>query len=98
MRQLTEEDAIEASYEASDEKWRSAAEDRIDTLARRGNPFTSEDVIRYLDYRGLETPNMCALGSMFRRRQNAGIIKPVGWLTATRKERHHAPIRVWRGI
>lgn len=91
------ERAIEASYAAANEDWRIMAERRIAELALRKLPFTSEDIIRYLEYRGLETPDMRALGGIFKRYANSNEIKQVGWREATRIERHHAPIRVWRG-
>lgn len=91
------EKSIEASYWGSNEDWRIMAERRIAELALRKLPFTSEDIIRYLEYRGLETPDMRALGGVFKRYANSNEIKHVGWKEATRKERHHAPIRVWRG-
>ena len=91
------ERAIEASYEAADKDWKLIAERRIAELALRKLPFTSEDIIRYLEYRGLETPDMRALGGIFRKYANSKEIKHVGWKEATRKERHLAPIRVWRG-
>jgi hypothetical protein len=92
------ERSIECCYEASNENWRVMAERRIAQLALRKTPFTSEDIIRYLEYRGLETPDTRALGGIFRKYANSNEIKQVGWSQATRKERHHAPIRVWRGV
>lgn len=91
------ERAIGCCYEASDKDWKLIAERRIAELALRKTPFTSEDIIRYLEYRGLETPDMRALGGVFNKYKNSKEIKSVGWTIATRKERHNAPIRVWRG-
>lgn len=91
------EQAIEASYWAAKEDWRNAAEKRMDELSKRRTPFTSEDIIRYLEFRGLETPNLSALGGMFKSRSSRKLIKPVGWQMATRKARHNAPLRVWVG-
>ena len=93
----TVENAIEGCYEAADKDWRIMAERRITELALRKLPFTSEDIIRYLEYRGLETPDMRALGGVFLKYAHANEIKQVGWQTATRKDRHRAPIRVWKG-
>ena len=90
--------AIEGCYEKADNDWKIMAERRISQLALRKTPFTSEDVIRFLEYRGLETPDMRALGGVFNRYKNTKEIKAVGWSIATRKERHNAPIRVWRGV
>lgn len=92
------ERAIEASYCAANSDWRIMAERRIAELALRKLPFTSEDIIRYLEYRGLETPDMRALGGVFLKYAHANEIKQVGWQTATRKDRHRAPIRVWKGV
>lgn len=91
------ERSIGCCYEAADKDWKIMAERRIAELALRKIPFTSEDIIRYLEYRGLETPDMRALGGIFRKYANSKEIKHVGWKEATRKERHLAPIRVWRG-
>lgn len=92
------ERSIEASYWGANHDWRTMAERRISELALRKLPFTSEDIIRYLEFRGLETPNLRALGGVFLKYANANEIKQVGWKEATRKARHRAPIRVWRGI
>ena len=92
------ERVIEGCYYKSDKDWRTVAEKRMDQLIKRKNTFTSEDIIRFLEFRGLETPDMRALGGLFIRRHHAKEIKQVGWLSATRKERHGAPIRVWRGV
>lgn len=91
------ERSIGCCYEAADKDWRIMAERRIAELALRKLPFTSEDIIRYLEYRGLETPDMRALGGIFLKYSKANEIKQVGWKTATRKDRHYAPIRVWKG-
>lgn len=93
----TVERSIGCCYEAADKDWKLMAERRIAQLALRKMPFTSEDIIRYLEYRGLETPDMRALGGIFLKYANSKEIKSVGWTIATRKERHNAPIRVWRG-
>jgi len=91
------ERAIGCCYEAANKDWKIMAERRIAELALRKLPFTSEDIIRYLEFRGLETPDARALGGLFLKYANANEIKQVGWKEATRKERHRAPIRVWRG-
>lgn len=92
------EQDIARCYYSADKDWRIMADRRISQLALRRVPFTSEDIIRFLEFRGLETPDMRALGGVFKARANAKEIKPVGWQMATRKERHRAPIRIWRGI
>lgn len=91
------EEAIAKSYWAANKDWRQVAEKRINQLSKRRHPFTSEDIIRYLEFRGLETPNLSALGGIFMSHSRAGAIKQAGWQTATRKERHKAPLRVWVG-
>lgn len=91
------ERAIGCCYEAADKDWKLIAERRIAELALRKIPFTSEDIIRFLEWRGLETPDMRALGGIFLKYSKANEIKQVGWKTATRKDRHYAPIRVWKG-
>lgn len=91
------ERAIGCCYEAADKDWKLMAERRIAQLALCKTPFTSEDIIRFLEFRGLETPDMRALGGIFLKYANSKEIKQVGWKESTRKERHRAPIRVWRG-
>lgn len=91
------EQAIAQSYWAANKDWRQVAEKRIGQLAKRRHPFTSEDIIRYLEFRGLETPNLSALGGVFMSKSKAKEIVQVGWQMATRKERHKAPLRVWVG-
>lgn len=91
------DEIIEAAYWAAKNDWRNAAEKRMDQLSKKRVPFTSEDIIRYLEYRRLETPNLSALGGMFKSRYSRKQIVPIGWQMATRKTRHNAPLRVWVG-
>ena len=92
------EQSVTAVYEAANHDWKTMAERRISELVIKKVPFTSEDIIRYLEFRGLETPDMRALGGMFMSRSRANEIRQCGWTTATRKERHKSPIRIWRGV
>lgn len=91
------ETAIARSYWAANKDWRKVAEKRINQLSKRRHPFTSEDIIRYLEFRGLETPNLSALGGVIRNKSRSNEIVQIGWQMASRKERHKAPLRVWVG-
>ena len=88
--------AIEEAYAAANEKWKENAEKRLYYLAKRRLFFTSEDILSYLDAKGIKTRNNSALGAIMRNAARNGIIEPAGYETAVRASRHKAPIRKWK--
>ncbi|RCK68310.1 hypothetical protein DT076_16825 [Desertihabitans brevis] len=67
-------------------------------LAKGGVDFTAEDVRRVLVLAGVgepHSPNL--LPSVFGSLASQRLIEPAGWTRATRRSRHAATLRVWRG-
>lgn len=61
--------------------------------ARRGCRFTSEDVRRWCELRGFETPVPKAWGGVFLKASRRGLIQKTG--TAIAKQRHGSPCPQW---
>lgn len=89
---------IEQAEENADKAWKEAAHRRVRYLAKNKRHFTSEDVITWLDKRGYKTKDNRALGAIMQHYQKEGWIKAHGWTEASRKTRHHAPVRVWHSL
>lgn len=75
--------------------WRRLAYGMLEEFcrARRGCRFTSEDVRRWCELRGFDTPVPKAWGGPFLRASRRGLIKKTG--TAIAKERHGSPCPQW---
>jgi hypothetical protein len=78
--------------------WLSEAETIILKLAQTGKFFTSDNVIEQLNDKGITTHNNSALGGVFLRLKNSGVIEPCGYRLSKRRSRHKAPVRIWRGV
>lgn len=83
--------------ENANDEWKAVAERRVRYLASKRVPFTSEDVINYLNEKGYKTHNNSALGAIMLRSSKDGRIVKLGWEEARRKSRHGAPVRIWIG-
>ena len=82
----------------ANDEWKAVADRRVRYLAARQKPFTSEDVINYLNEKGYKTHNNSALGAIMLRYSKEGRIKKLGWQQSKRKSRHSAPVRIWIGF
>lgn len=97
QRERLVSEGIEASYRNANTVWKAAAAARIAYLAKRVSRFTSDDVIEFLDRRGITTGNNSALGAIFRSAQRMGMITNTGSFKESRRpQQHNAPVRVWR--
>lgn len=88
------DEGVEAVLTSTDLEWRIAAERRIAALASSGEGFTSEDVTRVVGV----PPSPNAVGAVIRAAAVRGVIRPVGFTTATRPSQHSATLRVWEGV
>jgi hypothetical protein len=90
--------AAEAALAVTPKEWQAAARDAVADLAMRGTPFTTDDVLAFLEADptlpagGVETR---ALGAVMRKAQKDGWITPGGYVTSTRRESHQRPKRLW---
>ena len=74
--------------------WREQVADAIAGLAQTGIPFTS-DAVRELVPAEPRHPN--SWGAAFLIASREGVIVPAGFVSAVRKPRHSAILRVWTG-
>jgi hypothetical protein len=93
------DEAIKLALERArklDQEWCETAYGLVYALAKKGEPFTSEDVTDELGPPpGGSDPR--ALGGILRAAREAKLIMATGWTSARRKSRHKAPIRIWKG-
>lgn len=80
------------------EQWKAGVARVIAILARRGEPFTNDDVRAEADQRMLGEPTHCnAWGAAMSTARKRGVIQAVGYTTSTQVSRHGAIVRQWRG-
>lgn len=83
-----------AADEAAGEWWRRIADQAIRAIARRGLPFTADDLV---DRTGLpEAANPRAMGARFTSAHRDGVIRLVGY-AMSRPSCRGAVVRVWQG-
>lgn len=87
--------AIERARRGSSAAWIEAANAAVRGLARRGMPFTADDVWE-LCAPGTREPR--ALGSVMMRAAKSGIIRKVGYVQSRRASRHCGPVAQWVGV
>jgi len=82
--------------DALDPEWSDTAFGMLQEFCtvRRGCLFTSEDVRRWCDIRGFETPVAKAWGHIMLRGARTGLIVKVGYTVA--KQRHGSPCPQWK--
>lgn len=82
--------------ECADPVWVDRARETIAGLARRGKPFTSEDVLAHV---GSSTADNRALGGLFRAARIFRIITPTGRVVPARRPiRNSGLVREWVGL
>lgn len=93
-------DGIEANLAAATAPHRVTYRDHVEAIladfSRQGTEFTAEDV-RKLIPDGVEPHSYNVLPSLIRLFSTRGAIEAVGWVAATRPERHGSVNRVWKG-
>jgi hypothetical protein len=89
-------EGIEASFFHADTDWKRAAADRVYWLAKHRHEFTADDVIEFLDAKGITTGNNSALGAIMQAAQRMGIITNSGHFKESRRPvQHSKPLRIW---
>lgn len=86
----------DAALHAAHPYWRVYAEDAIERLARRGEPFTADDLHREAGDQ-LASASNSAIGGLFARAAKRGLIVHCGYTTSTRPEAHGRVLRQWKG-
>lgn len=88
--------ALKRVERAADRAWLDNARQAVERLAYERKPFTSESVLCITGYP--PKGDHRALGTVFRRVQRLGLIKPTGRYPMSKSfSRHRAPIREWVG-
>lgn len=90
------QNSIDQAYESANLKWREEAEKRLYYLAKRRKFITSDDILNYLDAKGVKTRNNSALGAIMQAAARSGVLVQAGYCESRRKSRHKAPIRLWK--
>lgn len=76
-------------------EWRTALRHVVETLARRGGEFSTDDVWSRLDG---QPPEPRVLGATMMSLARAGVIRRTGkWVPSARPECHARPVAVWEG-
>jgi hypothetical protein len=91
--QLKIEGMFAADRAASDD-WKSRWDEAIGYLARRGAPFTADDV---REIAGDPTDHPNATGARFLAAARAGLIRRVGYRKATHEGAHARMVSEWVG-
>lgn len=93
-------DGIAANLAAATAPHRLTYREHVDAIlsefSRREREFTAEDVRKRVPD-GVEPHSYNVLPSLIRVWSRRGAIEAVGWVAATRPERHGSVNRVWRG-
>lgn len=94
--QILRDESIKRAEEGASREWLDEAFSIIESLAQRGNKFTTDDVWPLLT---VETHEPRALGAVMSRAHRMGLIKPTyGWKQSTRPASHSRPLRVWEPV
>lgn len=97
---MSQTDFFTAKYEAiaqaddhADQQWRHDAFEAVMWCARMRPTFTADDVWGRIES---STHEPAALGPVFLRAKNAGLIKPTGEYRPSKSARRHRDLKVWR--
>lgn len=89
------DEGVDRVWRNTDEHWRVDALAAIEYLARSGRQFCSEDLRAIV---GDPPEHYNAMGAAFRVASRRGLIRKVGWTTATRPSLHATDLRLWEGV
>lgn len=90
--------AIDRVQEAAHDAWLDAARTEVETLARTGREFTTDDVWTALEPLDVETHEPRAMGAVIRGAAHDGLIERTGaFIESERVEAHRNPKAVWIG-
>lgn len=81
--------------------WAALADGAIATLAARGDPFTSDDLLALVgppDPSHAPNATNNAVGAVFRRARGSGLIRVVGHARSRAPHRKGGLVRVWQGV
>jgi len=94
--QAAKEEAMERVELHADEDWKMAAEVAVRLVARRGRPFTTDEVVELLTQSNVTTHDLRALGPIMRNALREGLVEESGlWRKSSLVSCHRRPKAVW---
>ena len=97
-----ERDAAISRTTESNDRWLAEVASTIHVLALSADEFTTDDVWRLLELRGVKPPpgwDPRAMGAAMQRSGSEGLIRPMErWIPTVRPVAHRSPKRVWRSL
>lgn len=92
-------EGMEAAYNHADSEWKRAATAYLHELIGTKQFVTSEEVVLYLNSKGIVTGENRAMGAIMSAFARAGLIRSTGRFTESRRpECHKSPVRIWESI
>lgn len=89
--------AIYSSTNAAKQLWREEAYATVQILARKKQPFTTDDVLRILEQRDITTRENRALGGIMLKANKDEVIRSIGHRNSTRRCTHARLKTLWIG-
>lgn len=90
------QEGIELVYRHANTDWKRAAAARLLEVAQTQRTFTSDDVLIYLEQKGITTGDNRAIAAVLQAFGRAGLIRGTDrFVRCRRPQRHGAPIMVW---
>ena len=90
------DEALQRAERHAAEKWKQAALEAVEFLARNRSEFTSEAVLEILERSPYTTHEPRAMGAVIRKAHRVGFIEPTDvFVPSVRSRTHRMPKRVW---
>lgn len=89
---------INSSLANANDLWKQEAKAAVHLLIRIGNDFTTDDVHRLLEEKGVHTHNNSAIGGIMQGFSRQGYIRFLRHVNSSRKTRHSSTVRLWRPL
>jgi hypothetical protein len=92
------QEGMEAAYRHAVTPWRQAFMDRLREVAQSQQYLTSEEIVVWLENKGIVTGENRAAGSLMQAAARTGMIVHDSWRDSRRPECHKAPVRQWKSL
>lgn len=90
------QEGIEVVYRHADTQWKRAASERLIDVINRQRRFTSDDILIYLEAKGIVTGDNRAIAAILQSAARVGLISGTDtFVRCRRPSRHGAPIMMW---
>lgn len=96
LAERKKQEGMEVVYRNADTQWKRAAAERLRYLVENRKTFTSDDILTYLEAKGIVTGDNRAMGALMQSASRVGLICATErFVRCKRPSRHGAPIMVW---